>query len=70
LSELRALNKLLLAYNKIKTLEGFIQLHGINYSLCILDIKGNDIEDINEIKYLAGCSVILHLYFRYLLMID
>ncbi|OUM67917.1 hypothetical protein PIROE2DRAFT_4465, partial [Piromyces sp. E2] len=61
LSELRTLNKLLLAYNKIKTLEGFIQLHGFNYSLCILDIKGNDIDDINEIKYLAGCSKLKHL---------
>ncbi|ORX87418.1 outer arm dynein light chain 1 [Anaeromyces robustus] len=64
LSELRALSKLLLAYNNIKTLEGFVQLHGIHYSLFILDIRGNNIENIEEIKYLAGCPVIINIFYN------
>lgn len=34
-----------------------MDLHGQQYALRVLDIKGNDIPDINQLNYLAGCSV-------------
>jgi Leucine-rich repeat (LRR) protein len=47
-----------ISYNQIKKLEGLVQLHGSQHNLRHLDIKGNDISDMNQLKYLTGLNVI------------
>ncbi|KAG5455495.1 MAG: hypothetical protein BJ554DRAFT_5072, partial [Olpidium bornovanus] len=57
LNGLQALEWLSLSFNYIEKLDGLVELHGSHHSLQYLDLKGNFISDINQIKFLAGCPV-------------
>lgn len=56
LSGLFNLQKLNLSFNKISSLNNLKQLYGPDYSqFTVLDIRGNNIALVNEVKFLAGC---------------
>ncbi|KAI9209475.1 uncharacterized protein BJ171DRAFT_118277 [Polychytrium aggregatum] len=57
LRSLVSLRRLLLSFNNIRHLDGFVELHGDQYSLQSLDLSGNKIESIGELRYLAGCNL-------------
>lgn len=57
LAGLVRLNVLNMSFNRLTGLRGITQLHGEQYRLRWLDIKGNRIRDRQELAYLAGCSV-------------
>ena len=64
LDGLHSLRTLYLSFNEIKTLDGMVSMHGNIHSLRFLDLKGNNIDDVRELSYLAGCTrlqdLILH----------
>ncbi|TPX36354.1 hypothetical protein SmJEL517_g01579 [Synchytrium microbalum] len=55
LRSLQNLRRLNLSFNQIKTLEGMVELHGDHCSLQTLDIKGNEIEEVDQLAYIVGC---------------
>ncbi|KAI8824824.1 uncharacterized protein EV422DRAFT_234684 [Fimicolochytrium jonesii] len=61
LKSLYALRSLNLSFNQIKNLDGFQVIRGNRYSLEILDVKGNRIDDINTLDDLRGCTSLRHL---------
>lgn len=54
LGGLVSLQKLSVSYNRITSLSGMICLHGSNYQLRTLDLRGNNISSIDEFDYLSG----------------
>ncbi|CAG9323311.1 unnamed protein product [Blepharisma stoltei] len=57
LSELFSLEKLNLSFNKISSLYNLRQLYGPQYpNFKQLDIRGNNISQLSELRYLAGCQ--------------
>ena len=56
LSGLFNLQKLNLSFNKISSLNNLKQLYGPDYSqFTVLDVRGNNIALVNEVKFLSGC---------------
>ncbi|KAG2382801.1 hypothetical protein C9374_004768 [Naegleria lovaniensis] len=64
LGDLKKLRKLVLSFNKISSLEGLHFLHGPQYNLQYLDVRGNNIENLNELTFIFGLHKIRELYFQ------
>ncbi|KAL9644472.1 hypothetical protein ABK040_016598 [Willaertia magna] len=64
LGDLKNLKKLILSYNKIQSLEGLKWLHGPSFNLQYLDLRGNYVENPNELTYLFGLNKLKELYFQ------
>ena len=64
LGDLKQLRKLILSYNRISSLEGFSFLHGPQFNLRYLDLRGNCIESLNELTFLFGLNHIRELHFQ------
>jgi Leucine-rich repeat (LRR) protein len=64
ISDLSGLNKLVnlqylnLSFNYIQKLDSFLNFHGNKHRLEHLDIRGNKLNDLSELKYMTGCNVI------------
>ncbi|KAI8804767.1 hypothetical protein BJ742DRAFT_444581 [Cladochytrium replicatum] len=61
LASLVYLRKLQLAYNLISRLGGFMDIHGDHFVLEYLDLKGNDIKELDQLIYLKGLTKLRHL---------
>ncbi|KAJ3262048.1 Leucine-rich repeat-containing protein 23 [Boothiomyces macroporosus] len=55
LENFKKLEFLKLSFNSIENLECFKALHGSQYPLKYLDLRGNDISDVKQIAMLNGC---------------
>ena len=59
-----SLERLNLSYNQLKNLTGLEDLHGVNYSLTILELHGNQISQlVPACQSLKGCSNLRHVIF-------
>ncbi|TPX67722.1 hypothetical protein SpCBS45565_g03620 [Spizellomyces sp. 'palustris'] len=61
LRELHNLRQFIISFNSIRTLEGLTEIHGNDYSLELLDLKGNNIDDWQALRPLTGCMKLKHL---------
>lgn len=64
MGNLARLEFLNLSFNVIKELDGFVEMHGQKYRLKYLDLKGNNIIDMKQISFLAGCHKLQDLIIR------
>lgn len=65
LSELYQLKKLVLSYNRIASLAGLCQIHGANYQIEVIDLRGNRVKSMKEVSHLSGCHKLREVYFQY-----
>ncbi|KND01461.1 uncharacterized protein SPPG_03263 [Spizellomyces punctatus DAOM BR117] len=61
LRDLHNLRQFIISFNSIRTLEGLTDMHGNDYSLELLDLKGNNIDDWQALRPLMGCMKLKHL---------
>ncbi|KAK6094098.1 hypothetical protein MT418_005913 [Batrachochytrium dendrobatidis] len=61
LRNLKYLQKLNLSFNNIDDISGFVDLHGDSNSLKIVDLKGNVLTDLDQLRFLAGCTKLVDL---------
>ncbi|KAJ3098629.1 hypothetical protein HDU97_003894 [Phlyctochytrium planicorne] len=58
------LKRLNLSYNSIQSLMGFEDVHGPNFRLSYLDLRGNSISSFDELRYLSGINSLKDLVLR------
>ena len=65
LGGLHSLQKLNLSFNKISSLYNLRQVYGEEYcSFTHLDVRGNNIAQVNEVRYLSGCAFLVDVAFQ------
>eukprot|EP00742_Colponemidia_sp_Colp-10_P016371 GILJ01018754.1.p1 GENE.GILJ01018754.1~~GILJ01018754.1.p1 ORF type:complete len:909 (-),score=207.05 GILJ01018754.1:13-2667(-) len=64
ISTLLQLRRLVLAFNRISTLEGMRQVHGDAYQLEYLDLNGNKLSSLQELRHLGGCIHLKEVVFQ------
>ena len=64
LDNLYSLEKLILAHNKISSLEGLQVLSKSNYNLNYIDLKNNNVKNYEELKYLERLTKLETIFFE------